>query len=297
MTMAGRNLELPLFPLHSVLFPGVALPLRIFEERYRTMVARCIDRGEPFGVVLIRDGREAGPGELSLAEVGTTAIIRRAGRYPDGRLDIVTVGGRRFRIGQLDADREPYLVGEVEILEEPVGGRTEARTLSSRVGHRFLRYLDLLAPALAVQDGASIELEMEVDSGADDDSDDSDLDDDDETGGLGSVFDIIDADQLAGGDGLPPALDASALSEDQRHRLLVAAARRLTSTSDPTALSYVITGLVQVELAIRQNLLEALDTVSRLSGLDAVLRREIRLLSRHLKPLVLDPAISALRRN
>ena len=62
-------------------------------------------------------------------------------------------------------------------------------------------------------------------------------------------------------------------------------------------LSYVITGLVQVEPAIRQNLLEAPDTVSRLSGLEAVLAREIRLLSRHLKPLVLDPTASASRRN
>jgi hypothetical protein len=59
----------------------------------------------------------------------------------------------------------------------------------------------------------------------------------------------------------------------------------------------VVTGLVQVELGIRQNLLEAPDTVSRLSGLDVVLLREIQLLSRHLKPLVLDPAISAQRRN
>ena len=101
--MDTARLELPLFPLHSVLCPGVALPLHIFEERYRQMVAHCIERSEPFGVVLIRDGREVGGGQLSLADVGTTAIIRKAGRYPDGKLDILTIGARRFRIG----DRRP----------------------------------------------------------------------------------------------------------------------------------------------------------------------------------------------
>ena len=54
-------MDLPLFPLHTVLCPGVALPLHVFEERYRVMVGRCIDLGEPFGVVLIRQGREVGP--------------------------------------------------------------------------------------------------------------------------------------------------------------------------------------------------------------------------------------------
>ncbi|MEA2621481.1 MAG: uncharacterized protein QOH61_391 [Chloroflexota bacterium] len=289
MTTAPNHVELPLFPLHSVLFPGVALPLHIFEERYRTMVSRCIERNEPFGVVLMRDGQEVGGGPVSLAEVGTTAIIRQAGRYSDGRMDIITVGGRRFRIGELDPDREPYLVGEVTILEEPVGERAEARRLGSAIGRRFLRYLDLLAPALAGAAGPELELEVEIDIDADEDA------------GLideaSAAVDIVAADQLDRSDPLRPQLDAAALDDTQRHRLLLAAARRLTATSDPTVLSYVLTGLVQVELAIRQDLLEAPDTVSRLMGLDAILRREIRLLSKHLKPLVLDPAINVLRRN
>lgn len=297
MTNARRKLELPLFPLHSVLFPGVALPLHIFEERYRRMVARCVERGEPFGVVMIRDGREVGGGDVTLADVGTTAIIRQAGRHPDGQLDILTIGGRRFRIDQVDADREPYLVGDVEILGEPIGERAEARRLATRIGHRFLRYLDLLAPALADQEGPALELEVEVDLGPDDDADATANDDDDGEGSLMGAFEIVRADELSHADLSRPQLDAAALSDGQRHRLLLAAARRLTSTSDPTVLSYVITGLVQVELAIRQNLLEAPDTVSRLSGLNALLVREIQLLSRHLKPLVLDPAVSAQRRN
>lgn len=294
MNTTGRKLELPLFPLHSVLFPGVALPLHIFEERYRQMVAHCIERGEPFGVVLIRDGREVGGGQLSLADVGTTAIIRKAGRYPDGKLDILTIGARRFRIGEIDADRQPYLVGDVEILSEPIGERAEARRLGARIGRRFLRYLDLLAPALVSQGDSEMELEVEIDLDADTDAE---PDDEDQDAGLTGALEIIGSDELMRADGLRPQLDTAALSDEQRHRLLLAAARRLTSTSDPTVLSYVITGLVQVELGIRQNLLEAPDTVSRLTGLDAVLVREIQLLSRHLKPLVLDPAVSALRRN
>jgi Lon protease-like protein len=283
-------MELPLFPLHAVLFPGVALPLHIFEERYRSMVAHCIAAGEPFGVVLIKDGREVGNSPVSLAQVGTTAIIRQAGRYPDGRLDIVTVGGRRFRIDELHEDREPYLVGEVEILDEPIGEREEARRLARRVGSSFMRYLDRLAPTLDdTSDGPEIELEVDLD---DDDEDD---DGPAETNPLMSALEIVSTEELepmASG-----ALDRAELDDRQRHRLLMAAAKRLTSTSDPTVLSYVITGLVQVEQDRRQNLLEAPDTVSRLLGLEQILRREIGLLSRHLKPLVVDASATALRRN
>ena len=84
-------MDLPLFPLHTVLCPGVALPLHVFEERYKTMVQRCLAAQSPFGVVLIREGREVGPGDLAVAGVGTVAEIREATRYPDGRYDLVTI--------------------------------------------------------------------------------------------------------------------------------------------------------------------------------------------------------------
>jgi Lon protease-like protein len=284
-------MELPLFPLHAVLFPGVALPLHIFEERYRSMVGRCIAAGEPFGVVLIKDGREVGDAPVSLAQVGTTAIIRQAGRYPDGRLDIVTVGGRRFRIDALHEHREPYLVGEVEILDEPIGEREEARRLARRVGSSFMRYLDRLAPTLDnTSDGPEIELEVDLD-----DDDEADDDDGGEANPLIHALEIVSSEELEPMTG--SALDRAELDDHQRHRLLMAAAKRLTSTSDPTVLSYVITGLVQVEQDRRQNLLEAPDTVSRLLGLEQILRREIGLLARHLKPLVVDASATALRRN
>ena len=278
-------MELALFPLHTVLCPGVALPLHIFEERYRLLVSRCIERSEPFGVVLIHDGREAGP-VARLAEVGTTALIRRAGRYPDGRYDIVTVGDRRFHVESLVHEREPYLVGEVSLIEEALGGEAEAERMAGRVGQRFLRYLELLQPALD-DDGPEIEIEVEIE--APDDT-------------LSEVEPVTMTLEGAAGeeDGLPapePTLDTSGLSPDQRRDLLMAAARRLTATDDPTALSYLLTGLIQVDLAIRQSLLEAPETVGRLVGLDALLTREIRHLDRHLRPISLDPRLLALRRN
>jgi hypothetical protein len=77
----------------------------------------------------------------------------------------------------------------------------------------------------------------------------------------------------------------------------MAAARRLTATDDPTGLSYLLTGLIQVDLPVRQGLLEVPDTVGRLVGLDALLSREIRHLDRNLRPISLDPRLLSLRRN
>jgi Lon protease-like protein len=271
----------------------VALPLHIFEDRYRLMIGRCIERSEPFGVVLLRDGSEVGPLFGRVAEVGTTALIREAGRYPDGRMDLMTVGGRRFRIHDVDAVREPYLVGHVSLLEESVGEQVEAARLAERVGRRFLTYLELLQPALATEDGPEIEIEIEIET-----------DDDDDAGDPGSGetrreivqgFDTPDDD-----DAVASAADGGGLQtldEAQRRELLMSAARRLAAPGDPTALSHVLTGLVHVELPARQTLLEAPDTVTRLRQLDQLLRREIELLGKGLKPLTLDQRMATLRRN
>jgi Lon protease-like protein len=271
--------EIPIFPLRSVLCPGVALPLHIFEERYRLMIGRCIERGEPFGVVLLREGHEVGPLRGQIAAVGTTAAIRRAGAYPDGRLDILTVGQQRFRLEGLDSVSEPYLVGQVSLLDEPTGPEPELRDRAQRVGQRFLEYLELLQPADDA-DGPEIEIEFEIEvdasepadaePGTDDESDDVDEKDDDTDGS-----DTLDA-------GLTD------VSPEQRRKLLMAAARRLTDTDDPTALSYVLTALIQVDLAIRQELLEAPDTLERLVRLDGLLTRESWFLKQGLRPIIID---------
>src|SRR3984957_3317136 len=111
---------LPLFPLGAVLYPGMLLPLHIFEERYRQLVRDLLDRPEPrrFGVIAIRKGRETGiDGVHSLYEIGCTATLRRVDELDDGRFDVVTVGTRRFRLLALDRTR-PYLQGEGELLAE-----------------------------------------------------------------------------------------------------------------------------------------------------------------------------------
>jgi len=110
---------LRLFPLQSVLFPGMRMPLHIFEERYKTMIRQCIEEDAPFGVLLIRVGAEAGGAAVPYG-VGTTARISQVEYLDDGRMNIFTMGERRFRIVKLDTSLE-YLSGEIEYVEpEPV---------------------------------------------------------------------------------------------------------------------------------------------------------------------------------
>lgn len=120
---------LPLFPLGAVLFPGMLLPLHVFEDRYRRLL---IDRdgAEPiFGVVLTSHGREVGD-RPEIHPVGSAATLVAAGRYPDGRSDIIVRGGRRFRVQPGSGDwSRGYLVAEVEWLPEHLGASPEGDEL------------------------------------------------------------------------------------------------------------------------------------------------------------------------
>ena len=131
-------MELPLFPLNTVLCPGIALPLHIFEERYRALVRHCLETTSPFGVVLIREGREVGAGAISFTAIGTIAEIRDAGRYDDGRYDLLVVGTRRFEIRRVLERTAPYLVAEVDVLDETVGDADE-RPPPGDAGHPPVR--------------------------------------------------------------------------------------------------------------------------------------------------------------
>jgi uncharacterized protein len=117
--------RLPLFPLGTVLFPGLLLPLHVFEDRYRTLIRDLLDLPEEartLGVVAIREGREVGDGGIrSLHPVGCLADVRQVEPHPDGRFDIVATGARRFRIDSVDPSSKPYLQAEVEFLDEPDG--------------------------------------------------------------------------------------------------------------------------------------------------------------------------------
>jgi Lon protease-like protein len=257
--------RLPLFPLHTVLAPGIALPLHIFEERYRLMVRRCLDASAPFGVVLIREGSEVAPrvgegADLAIAGVGTFAEIREASKFSDGRWDLLVVGTGRFTVLEVDADAEPYLVADVEPLSDEVGDHDEAVRLVERVGARFIEYLRELQPRdgeLGVPVDVQVEVEVGDDpveevaqparGGADDDDDEGDDDDDDE-----------------------PTVESLRVPED------------------PSPLSFLLTGIVQVELHRKQALLEASTAEERLRELDGLLRRELDLLHQRLGLYVPD---------
>jgi Lon protease-like protein len=144
--------ELPLFPLGTVLFPGLVLPLHVFEERYRALVRRLVElpEGTPreFGVVAIRRGWEVDQqGVLTLHDVGCTAQVRQVTAHPDGRYDLTTVGTRRFAVRRVDADREPYLLADVDWLDETPGPDEEVDRLVPTILDLFQRYLRLVRPA------------------------------------------------------------------------------------------------------------------------------------------------------
>lgn len=118
---------LPLFPLNTVLYPGVPLSLHVFEYRYRELFDElsALDGPKRFGVVAIKQGLEVGEEERPiLHEAGCVATVRRAERYADGRYDVVAVGGPRFTLLEVD-DARPFLRATVEYLPEPVGDGAE----------------------------------------------------------------------------------------------------------------------------------------------------------------------------
>ena len=144
---------LPLFPLGTVLYPGLLLPLNIFEERYRELVRDLLDGPQPrrFGVIAIRKGRETGVDGISaLYQIGCTATVREVAEQDDGRYHLVTVGTRRFRLASLDNSR-PYLQGEVDLLEEEVGDEAAAGLAVQAVQRGFHGYVEALASRESVE--------------------------------------------------------------------------------------------------------------------------------------------------
>ena len=144
---------LPLFPLGTVLYPGLLLPLNIFEERYRELVRDLLDGPEPrrFGVIAIRRGRETGVDGISaLYQIGCTATLREVAEQEDGRYLLVTVGTQRFRLASLDHSR-PYLQGEVDLLEEEVGDEAAAGLAVHAVQRCFHGYVEALASRESVE--------------------------------------------------------------------------------------------------------------------------------------------------
>ena len=142
---ATGSYELPLFPLRTVLFPGMPLPLHIFEERYKALIGECLRNHGPFGVVLIKAGVEVGaPAEPHF--VGTSTRITNIERLPEGRLNIETVGQERLRILEL-RDHKPYLSALVENYPMIDSDTAPALQRARRLRPWVSRYMTLLARA------------------------------------------------------------------------------------------------------------------------------------------------------
>jgi len=229
--------RIPLFPLSTVLYPGLILPLHVFEPRYRGLVQRLVaaPEGSPreFGVVAIREGREIGAEGLTvLHPIGCAAELREVEPYDDGRYDITTVGTTRFRLIEVDTSA-PLWEAEVEDLDERDGGdEDEMNGLRGSVTRGFARYRAALQ---GVPDGGEDQLL-----------------------------------ETFGGDA--GDLDGDGDEEDE----LVAAARETVSLSlaDAGVLSYAVAAAMILEVTDKQKLLAADDTATRLREERRLLERE-----------------------
>jgi hypothetical protein len=279
-------MELPLFPLHTVLCPGIALPLHIFEDRYRALVRDCVEGAAPFGIVLIRDGREVGGGSISFSAIGTLAEIREARRYPDGRYDLLVVGTKRFAITDVTTDRQPYLVAEATVIDDEVGDEEAARRLANTATRRFVHYLELLQPREGeTADEIDIRVEVETENVMPGEEDPDAA----ERRATGMDF------------GLSAEIDPESMAEtedaDSGEVSGLPVERRVIIPDDPTTLSYLLSGIIQVELPTRQALLEADTTEERLRDLLGLIDRETFLLRRRLRAFTPTPGVIGPRRS
>ena len=142
-------IELPLFPLDVVLFPGENLPLHIFEPRYRLMINECYQEEKPFGIVLIRP--ESEHLEEEPYAVGTMAEIVALDRLEDGRMNLIARGLQRFRI--LSQHRQkPYLSGLVEVYKDVAWQEQALTTYANQARELFDSYLQILLEVVGKQD-------------------------------------------------------------------------------------------------------------------------------------------------
>ncbi len=136
--------QLPIFPLNAVVFPGMTVPLHVFEERYRALVHHLLTIPDKslrlFGIVAIREGYEVGThGAQSLHRVGTVVQMTSVEPYPDGRFDIEVVGRQRLRLERLDSSAS-FLAGEVEIAEDDTRVNEVVEHEAARARQVFAEY-------------------------------------------------------------------------------------------------------------------------------------------------------------
>jgi len=147
-------IELPLFPLNTVLFPGMPLNLHIFEERYKIMMNRCIDNRVPFGVVLIANDVPDTSQRAQTHPIGCTAQINQVQPLGGGQMNISAIGQERFQIVSYVYDK-PYLAAMVEMYPVVDQGSAAVVRSSQKLREYVSRYLEVLKQAGQVQFDAS----------------------------------------------------------------------------------------------------------------------------------------------
>jgi Lon protease-like protein len=153
-----------MFPLGSVLLPGMVLPLHVFEERYRALVRACMAGDRRFGVTLIERGSEVGGGDIR-AMAGTMAEIVQADELPDGRWGIVAIGSHRIRVAGWLPDA-PYPVAEVEAWPDVASSDPEAAVAAYEARVAQLRRVLALAVELGAEADPMVELADDAEVGS-----------------------------------------------------------------------------------------------------------------------------------
>jgi hypothetical protein len=215
-------MQLPFFPLHTVLFPHLPLPLHVFEERYRAMARDLMADGSPFEgrfvVSMITEGPEVG-GEARAEPMGTICEVRSAEQFPDGRWLLLVVGLARASIASVDRSG-PYAMATVEPLDDPAGEGAAA----------------LVAPVQRALDTY-----------------------------MATVKRLV-ARTASVGDATQETRDVTATLDE--------VLKPIHLPDDPVAASYAVAGVLQIELARKQKLLELPDATRRLRAELELLRRE-----------------------
>ena len=144
-----ETMRLPLFPLNTVLFPGMMLPLNVFEPRYLDLVNDCVEKKSPFGIVLIRSGKGIGVEGVPHL-IGTAARIKKVQKKEDGRMSVVVVGTRRFQVEAFDHSRA-YLSAEASLLPFTDADTRVADDLMQQIRPDIMEYVELIAKASKVK--------------------------------------------------------------------------------------------------------------------------------------------------
>jgi Lon protease-like protein len=247
-------MKLPLFPLSLVLFPGQTVPLHIFEERYKSMLKRCLDEQIPFGIVLIKDGGRFGRGAPH--QIGTTARVMaveevEAGSCPmpaphKGSCFHISVRGEdRFRVNDINRREADYLVGELDAYPDEPAPEPALLMVAQRVSALFDEYYREVVALTGGWQRSAVPGEPTL---------------------------IFDMGTLANGSA------AIGREGDDRRRIVVP-----SLPSEPAALANVIAAELNVQPAVKQELLESPSALTRLQREAEILAEETPQIEERLK--------------